>query len=559
MLTNELEPAGPVTSPSAFGSASQGAGQRRAVWAWTGALLLLCLGASWLEFRHIERTMPYPRHVDEGYVAGPAQRTIETGNLHPYRFNYPSLPKYLASAGMAVGFLRAAGRLETQDVQRLGNMGYPYYDTPVVMQTARQLYAVLSIIAVAAVGFAAWVAFRQPAVILLAPLILLLSPLFFFHSWTYLNVDLVGTCFVTLTIAACLAATRRPSWPQSVLLPAGLAGFAAGSKYTLAIVILPVFVGIGLTFVGARRMWAWVTALAAMAAAFVAVVPYSLLDIPGFLNGVAWEAFHYASGHRGFNEETGLPQLLFYLRHLASDFGVGAALLAVFGLAAFAARDWRRAAILAVFPAGLLWLLASQRAHFTRNVLSLHPLFAMFAAFGLVCLYRLVLRLVASRGWVKPDRRRQAGALACAVLAAAALPWWNLGDHVRDRTDSRRIAEGWIDTLPREWTVVVPKQLGFDHRRLEAAGRRVTVVDLQSAQDPGALDTLLEGLPAQAVILVPRWGADARYPGGEQAVALNRLAARWRPIRSFGSHPVLVNYSFPAPWGDPAFAGAKLR
>jgi hypothetical protein len=329
MLTGASEPAPSVWGPDI--DRARPAGQRQAVRAWTAALILLCIAALWVEFRQIERTLPYPRHVDEGFIAGPAQRTLETGTLHPYTFNYPSLPKYLAAAGMAVGFLRGAADLVISDVRRLGNLGYPYYDTPIVMQTARQLYALLSVVAVAATGLCAWLAFRRPAAILLAPLILLTSPLFFFHSWTYLNVDIVGTCCVMLALAACLAGTRRPSIHQSAILPGAFAGFATGSKYTLALVSLPVLLAIGLHFTGARRTWAWAAAVAAMLAAFVAVVPYSLVDIPGFLNGVAWETFHYSSGHRGFSAQTGLPQLLFYLRHFASDFGVVGAILRFLG------------------------------------------------------------------------------------------------------------------------------------------------------------------------------------------------------------------------------------
>jgi len=560
MTTRASEPVRSL--PSADGAEADRAGtdHRRATRVWTAALILLCFGALWLEFRHIERTLPYPRHVDEAFIAGPAHRTLETGTLHPNRFNYPSLPTYLASAGMAVGFLRSAAHLGIYEVRRLGNMDYPYYDTPIVMQTARQLFAVLSIVAVAATGLSAWLAFRKPVAILLAPLILLASPLFFFHSWTYLNVDVVGTCFVMLTLTACLLGTRRPSIHQSVIIPAVCAGLATGSKYTLALVVLPVLLAIGFQFTGARRVWAWVAALATMAAAFFAVVPYSLIDIPGFLNGVAWETFHYASGHRGFTAEPGLPQLLFYLRHFASEFGVGGAILAVLGVSACAAVDWRRAAVLALFPVGLLWLLASQRAHFTRNVLSLLPLVATFAALGLISLHGWVCGLITRRGWAPRMVKGRLSAAVGLVLVITMVPVWHFADHLRDRTDSRNLAQAWLkENLLSGWTIVIPKQLGFDARRLEADGRRVVVVDLQIAGDVGALASVLSDLPATAVILVPRWGADARYAGQELADTLNNVSRRWRPIKSFGTNPVLVNYSSATPWGDPAFAVANLK
>jgi hypothetical protein len=532
--------------------------EQRAVRAWTAALILLCFGALWLQFRHIESTLPYPHHVDEAFISGPAHRTVVTGTLHPYTFNYPSLPKYLAAAGMAIGFVRGAAHREINQIQRLGNVGYPYYETRRAMQMARQLFALLSIIALAATGFSAWLAFQRPAAILLAPVILLASPLFFHHSWTYLNVDIVGTCFVMLTIAACLIGTRQPSIHQSALVPGVFAGLAIGSKYTLAVIVLPVLAAIGLHFTGARRIWAWTAALGATAAAFLAAVPYSLIDIPGFLNGLASEAFHYASGHRGFMDEPGLPQLLYYARHFVSQFAVGA-ILAVAGVLYYFVVDWRRAAILALFPAGVLWLLALQRVHFPRNVLPLHPIVAMFAAFGLISLHGWVLGLAARRGWV-PAKGKGARVLAALVLTIVTVPVWHVVDELRDRTDSRNLANAWItERVPLNWTIVVPTQLGFDARQLEASGRRIMSIDLQSARDPGALQSLVSDVPAPAIIMVPRWGADSRFDGQEVAVDLNAIGRRWHAMKTFGTNDVLVNYSYPNPWGDPAFGIAVLK
>lgn len=560
MVTRTSEWVPSLPSANAVGADPEAARQRAAIRAWTAMLMVLCFGTLWLEFTHIARTMPYPRHVDEAFIAGPAHRTLATGTLHPYTFTYPTLPKYLAAAGMAVGFVRGAAHREIREVKQLGNMDYPYYDIPRVMKTARQLFALLAMIALAATGWSAWLAFRKPAAILLAPLILLTSPLFFFQSWTYLNVDIVGTCFVMLTLAACLLGTRRPSFHQSVLVPSVCVGLAAGSKYTLALVALPVLLAIGLYFSGARRAWIWGAALATMAAAFVAVMPYSLIDIPNFLNGIASETWHYASGHSGFNAEPGLPQLLFYLRHLVSEFGV-AAILAVIGVVAYVAADWRRAAILTIFPVGLLWLLASQRVHFIRNVLSLHPVIAMFAAFGLISLHGWVLGLAARRGWVRQPVEGRARVLAGVVLVIATVPLWHFVDHLRDRTDSRNLAEAWIEErIPPDWTIVAPKQLNFDARGLEKTGRRVVVVDLKSALDPGAVGALLGEVPAPAVIMVPQWGADARYAGGQElADALNNLSGRRQVLKTFGTNPVLVNYGSATPWGDPAFSVAILK
>lgn len=522
-------------------------------------MTLLCVSTLVLEFRDIERTLPYPRHVDEGFISGPARNILQTGTLHPQTFNYPSLPKYLAAAGMAIGFLRGASHLEIREIRSLGSTDFPYYDTPRVMQTARQLFALLSIVTLAATGFSAWLAFERPAAIFLAPLILLMSPLFFFHSWTYLNVDIVGTTFASLTLAAVLWGIRYPSTVRSAVVPAAFAGLAAGSKYTLVLVSIAVLTGIGLYFTGTRRTWALVTAVAVTVGAFLVAVPYSILDIPRFLDGVGSEAFHYASGHRGYNGEPGLSQLLYYGRHFAREFGL-AAPLAVVGIMVYATSDWRRTSVLTVFPVALLWLLASQRVHFARNVLSLHPFVAMFGAFGFIALYGFVTGLATRRGWVQRPVRRRTQLVIGMVLLVATLPLWHLGDCIRNKTDSRNVARVWIDQrLPAEWTIVIPTELAFDKRLLEATGRKVVVIDGQPPRDAGALQSLVTDVPSPAAILVPRWGADSRYPGQEVADTLNQLWRRWRVVQRFGTNDVLVNYSRSTPSGDPAFAVAVLR
>jgi hypothetical protein len=181
---------------------------RRAVRIWTAALLMLCSAALFLLFRHIDRTLPYPQHIDETFISQPAANILVTGNRHPQRFNYPSLPTYIAATAMAAGFVRAATELQIRDVNQLGDVGYPHYDIPRVMGTARQAFAFLSVICIGMTGLSAWLAFRKPVTLLLAPLMVLVSPLYFRHSWVYLNVDIVGASFVMMTVAACLLGLR---------------------------------------------------------------------------------------------------------------------------------------------------------------------------------------------------------------------------------------------------------------------------------------------------------------------------------------------------------------
>ncbi len=525
---------------------------------WAAALAILCVGAVWLQFRHIEHTLPYPWDIDEPFVSGPAIRTLSTGTLHPITFNYPSLPKYLASIGMAVGFLRGAQAAEIWEIRQIHNTGFPYYDAPRVMQGARQLFSLLSVIALAATGFAAWHAFREPAAALLAPLVLAASPLYFYHSWTYLNVDVVALCFSALTLAACMKATRQPSMARCAVIPGLAAGLATGSKYTQALVILAVLATVILYVRPGRRIAACGAAIAAMVAAFLIAVPYSLIDIPGFLNGVGFEAFHYASGHRGMSAEPGWPQFVYYMEAFVVEFGVAGLATALVGVAAFGLGDPRRAAILVIYPALALWMLVAQRTHFPRNLLSLLPVVALFVAYGVIVIHRAIARAVARRTW-RVSTSTGVRVTASALLLVAAVPFWHFPDQLRGHTDSRNEAQAWLqERIPAEWGIVIPAQLRFDARALKAKGARVTEVDLQGAPTGGALNALLGQTPGPAVILVPRWGADSRFPGQDLADTLNRLRGGWQVMKTFGANPVLVNYSEPVPSGDPAFDVAVL-
>lgn len=560
MRSMDVAPEGMISQPTAATTRdTEYRSQRRDVQAWTAALILLCAGSLWWQFRQIELTLPYPHHIDEQYVAVPARRMLIDGNLNPREFIYPSLPTYLAAIGIGAGFVRSAGDLEGRDIRLLGSVTYPYYDLPEAMQTARQLFALVAVIALAATGVASWFAFRKPPAILLSPLLLWTSPLFFDRSWRYLNVDIVSTCCVVLALAACLQGTRKPSILQSALIPGFFAGLATGSKYTSALVVVPVLLAILVYVEAGRRIWACLAAITIMVVAFLVVVPYSVLDVPAFLNGLAFSARHYAEGHPGFDGEPGLPQLLFYGRHFLTDFGVGAVILAVIGVLAYCAADWRRAAILLSFPLTLLWLLASHRVHFTRNVLNLHPIVAMCVSYGVISMRAWALGLAARRRWSTPSLRRPLDIAVSLLLVLAAVPFWHVRDQLTDHTDSRRLAQAWIETrLPPGVTIVVPRQLAFDTRAIKNKGWQVTVVDLESARDPSRLQQLLTGVRGPAVIMLPRWGADPRVEGQALADALNEASRSLQVLRTFGTNPVLVNYPQPTAHGDPAFAIALL-
>ena len=80
------------------------------------------------------------------------------------------------------------------------------------------------------------------------------------------------------------------------------------------------------------------------------------------------------------------------------------------------------------------------------------------------------------------------------------------------------------------------------------------VVSLKSASSFEARDALLSDVPSPAVLMAPHWGADRRAPGQGTADALNGVWPQRPETIKFGTKDVLVNYTFPTAWGDPAFS-----
>lgn len=524
---------------------------------WAVALAVLCAGSLWLRIEHVRGIMPYIHHIDELLVSTQAAQMVMTGDFKPKDMLYPSLPKYLAAAGMYFGFLCEAAAGTMDEIGEIGNVGYPYYETPKVVAVARYLFAFLSVGTLAAVGIAAWLLLGRPSALLLAPLVLATSQSFLRLATKYLNVDNVGTCFVIAGVAALLHGTRHPSTRCLALVPAIFVGLAAGSKYTHGLLLGPVLVAIFLF--AERRQWyvALGAALTASAGAFIVVVPYSVLDFQLLFEALTWQATTYATGWHGGNEANpGLEQLVRYTRYFVKEIGIGALLLSAIGIITAARRDWRRTLVVVMFPVMLFLLFVAQRVHFVRNMLPILPFFAVFTVAGLYVLHRWIM--VASKGLSHTSLELQhvlrIGAWPVLIAVFLSVPFGKLLSHLQISSDSRHSAVAWIrENVPTSSTIIVPESLGLDPRPLEKQGYPVRKMDFVSLDTSGSLRTAINRTLGPVAVLIPTWGRDPRFEGEELALKLNAAAAQFQPVASFGERPVLVNYRYPVVEPDPRF------
>src|SRR5262245_20653807 len=277
------------------------------------AVLLLVLAiAAVLRFSGLRQGIPFSVGIDEPEVMERAVRMMKTADFNPRFFDYPSLYIYMETvvsvfrflAGAMGGRWAALSQTTTADFYLWG----------------RTLTAALGTATVALLYAAGRRWGREVA--LLSAAMLAVMPLHVRESHFTLT-DVPTTFFVTLAFLLTLRAQERGTTGSFVL--AGIAsGLAAATKYNgVVVMLIPVMAAVGLEGATPRRRVRMVAAIAGSAfVAFLAGAPYTLLDLPHFLNQFARLASEYRMRPKGAE-----PQWSVYLKHLRIALGWSGSLL----------------------------------------------------------------------------------------------------------------------------------------------------------------------------------------------------------------------------------------
>ncbi len=206
---------------------------------WKAGILSLLCGLFFLWTAKIDASLPYPANGDERMLANSALSVLQEGDWNPHFFKYPSLPIYGASAGLAVGAVRAASHKELRQISDIKSVMGPYYSHPRVMRTARQAFSLVGLIGLWAIGVAAALGAKASALRVVGPAIAFLSPMLSRQAWEYLNVDIWATTATALSLAWLMATFHRRGFVAKALVPGILVGAAAASKYNAGVVLFP--------------------------------------------------------------------------------------------------------------------------------------------------------------------------------------------------------------------------------------------------------------------------------------------------------------------------------
>jgi hypothetical protein len=464
-----------------------------------GLATLIVLVVAALQIKRVHATMPYPQHIDEGTLMLSAEHVLKSGSWNPDLYAYPPLSVYMITAGLSVGVISASGHEPGWvTMETLGRLIAPYYDRPRVAAVPRMMWAMMSVVSIAAMSTVA-LRLGGPLLLALVALVQLFGVSLLAMGSRYLNVDTPLAMFSALCFAQLFSTLGDKRARHRIWLPALLIGAATASKYTGCLLLLPCVLRIWL-YADRDR---FVDSLALVFGSFVAFViccPYFVLDLPHYVEGIAFENYHYRlRGHGSFTIEPGLPQLLAYGADTLREYGYGLCAMAVLGILAVLSTDLRRSALLLSFAGGWILFLCQYKVHFARNLLPFFLLVPVFAGMGMLFGWQLLAAGVRRLRWPRVIARATAlAAIAVALLIAPTLPLGRTIQYARAESEARVMLVRWAaKNLEPGSKIYVPLTLPFDFHTVSDPLRALPL-DLEK---PAEVDALAAG----DYLVVPRW------------------------------------------------------
>jgi 4-amino-4-deoxy-L-arabinose transferase-like glycosyltransferase len=396
-------------------------------------------GAAALRFIGLGAGIPYGIGVDEPQILDRAVGMMRSGSFHPQFFDYPTLYIYVQLVTACVRFLAGAMSGEWQSLAEVSPAAFFVWGRAVTATLGT-----LTVLLVYLIGIR-WG--TRPA--LLGAALMAVMPLHVRESH-YILTDVPVTFFVALTLLLALRAHEQPR-AAAFAWAGATAGLAAATKYPGALALVLPLVALWMT--PATRPSRPVGALVTMGAAgltFLLAAPYTVLDLPAFLDGYARLMRYYR------DTVPPEPPLVLYLKHLRLNLQWPALLLTLGGVVLAIVRAIKgpgrvRWTLLVAFPVLYLWLISGQTLVFGRYLMPLVPFVCLLAATAVVSGVSQLRRFSIPRALRT--------ALIVALTVAALLPATVTSirfNRTLTRAGTASLAYAWISSnVPADATLVV--------------------------------------------------------------------------------------------------------
>ena len=409
---------------------------------------------------YLDAGVPHAVGIDEPQVIGRSLAILRTGDWNPHVFDYPTLVIYLHAVVAIARFLLGAMRGEWNSLDA--------FSVDAVYGTGRLVAALIGVLTVYLTYRLARELTGRPAATLAAAQ-LVVHPLHIRESHFILT-DVPMTALTILGVWLAVRASRRHD--TAAYAWAGAAcGLAAAAKYNGGVALAaPLAAWVSAEW---RRPRRWITLgaiVGSAAVAFVAGAPFTLIDLPAFLDGFAAQFSRFASASTGAN-----PAWLVYAKHLSPSWSRYAVPLALAGMVVLLRNPASRRAALPVltFAFAYFYVIATHAHVFGRYALPLVPIVCVMSSVAVVALLTYARTL-------GPLRRPAPMALLTAATVALLL-WPPAAEAVRwldqyKRSDTRAIAADWLKANAPKGARVAVENSGPTY--LETAGFRVAATEL---------------------------------------------------------------------------------
>lgn len=350
-------------------------------------LALVLIAAIVLRYWGLSRGIPYAVGVDEPEIVERALAMMRRGTLNPHFFDYGSLHIYIQLAVSVVRFIVGSVTGAWDSLAQATSASFYLWGRAVTAA-----FGVATVLLVYRIGMR-WGSRHA----LLAAALMAVMPLHVRYSH-YVLTDTPLTFFVALSMLLALGAHERPVLRAFAF--AGIAaGLAAAVKYNGGLALIMPLVACWMT-PAARpsRLACTMVTICAAAAAFLLAAPYTLLDLPGFLDRFASLSAEYRNGPPP--PETAA---VLYLKHLRLQFGTPGMLLIGAGVVMGVIRAIRGPGrvtwtLTLAFTIPYFVMIAGQRIIYARYALPIVPMLCLLASAVVISGVSLLRRYQFPRG-----------------------------------------------------------------------------------------------------------------------------------------------------------------
>jgi 4-amino-4-deoxy-L-arabinose transferase-like glycosyltransferase len=332
--------------------------------------LVLACGAV-LRLWAVGSRIPFGIGQDEPAIMMRVLRMMRTGDFNPHFFDYPGLYIHVQLVVAVLRFLTGAFNGAWHSLQEVDAGDFYLWGR---ITTAALGTATVWLVYRLGTRWGAWHALLAAATIALLP--------GHVRESHYVLTDVPMTFLTTLTLLLTFRAHEKKSL-ASFMLAGAAAGLATATKYNGLVAAFMPLAAIPFTSTERPRVVVALAVIGSTVAAFLIGAPYTILDLPGFLN-----AFGYLT-IAGGPADSRTAVALTYLKHVRAGLGWPGVILLACGIGLGSLRlvtgpERARYAPLLVFLVAYFYLVSGRSLVFARYLMPLWPLAALLIAIGTV-------------------------------------------------------------------------------------------------------------------------------------------------------------------------------